>query len=100
MHIRHAARADIAQVVDIAVTTLAEEPIYAHLFPYRDDFPQDYRAALTRNYTAMLNMPGQVIIVATSDEDSRQVLAYAGLVRYGSRAAQSKWAPDTFEKSM
>lgn len=99
MHIRHATRADIAQVVDIAVITLAEEPIYAHLFPYRDAFPQDYRADLARKYTAMLNTPGQVILVVTSDEDSRQVLAYAGLVRYGSRAAQSKWAPDTIGKS-
>lgn len=112
MHIRPATIKDIPRIAQIGATAFAQEPIYARFFPWRAQYPLDFLRFFQEDITKMLMAPGEVVMVAETDESDgnlegseanliggSKVVAYATFVRHGNAQELAQWKPDTLYKS-
>lgn len=103
MEIRAARLSDVGRMAEIAVKAFANEPIYAHFFPYQNVYPDDYQKSLARSYATSLNTPGEIAMVATVPDATGQavVSGFATFIRHGliPLHRRPRWNPDSISKS-
>ncbi len=110
MRIRRATSSDVPVMASIAVKAFAQEPIFGHMFPFKEQFPEDFAQYFVEDANYYLVTPGHMIIVAEIDEavggghkeqsGSRRtkatVVGYACYIRHTSSVGElANWNPDS-----
>lgn len=68
--VRPATASDVPAIAAIGLRAFANEPIYAHFFPRREQYPEDYLRSFVDEAHRFLVTPGHVIMVAEVDGEA------------------------------
>lgn len=100
MHIRDATLSDIPCLVEIWLIAFRTEPDYKVTFPWRNEFPDDYKRLWTTRFTAaFLEAEERYLVVETAVVDGNgvsrlEITGWTSWTRKGSSQAAEKIRAD------
>jgi len=75
MKLRAATLADVPAIAAISLSAFAEDPLYAHFFPFRGKHTHDYQQSFIDEATRFMLTPGHVMLVAEIYEEDPEGVA-------------------------
>lgn len=97
MKVRAATLADLPTTTDIAIEAFQDDFLYQWMYPQKNQFPADYRAASLLRQKHNLYTPGCCFLVAETEPSDQQwsghpkISGYAIWDRVGHTAAAAPW---------
>ena len=102
MHLRPATPADAFATASISVDSFWNDEFYAHIHPWRAQYPDDFRDSFLRRDRLCFWSSNSVCHIAVTDEDDEghlpggRVMGYAMWERKGKSEAAKKWRKRTW----
>ena len=103
MHIRPVEPIDFSAIASIAVDCFWKDELYDFTNPYKEQYPEHFRAHFNRRHHIRYWTPGFVTYVAVTDEGDEghekggAVIGYAVWCRLGKSNEALKWHKDSIQ---
>ncbi|KAF7589532.1 hypothetical protein BBP40_004197 [Aspergillus hancockii] len=111
MRLRPARRSDLPALALIQARAFIKDSVFAHFYPFRQLYPQDYYESLLQALRLAFLTPGHVIMVALLEETDFDVpdrdghlgsklAGFISCMRHGDPKEVDKWNPDDDDKRL